>query len=272
MSAPSGKLLPVGLRHVQVFELNADGLPNATATTPYEGLEIVGPKAFNLNIPDARVISHEGGDGVLDVDGLPPKEAPTATLQAARNDHDVYALLSATKARTLGEARLIGVGTSKQGYEPEVGLLLYQQAHSETGGRVWHSFILPKARVIVKPGGMVESPADNAFQVLPSKVSKNLWGAAFTLADDGFTRTFYQDMETQYQPWIVAWKGDNIATEFLFHLERPAVATTKIHGVWVNGALDATVTKAVDKITPTAKPAAGAIIVALIEIANPMEG
>jgi hypothetical protein len=36
--------------------------------------------------------------------------------------------------------------------------------------------------------------------------------------------------------------------------------------------IDATVTKAVDKITPTTKPGAGSIIVALIEIANPMEG
>ncbi len=271
MTAPLGKGLPVGLRHAQLFELNAAGLPNATSTTPYEGLEIVGPKTYELNIPDARVISHEGGDGVLDTDVLPPKEAPTGALRAARNDHDIYALVTGTKARTLGEARMIGIATSKQGYEPEFGLLLYQQS-KELGGRVWRSFILPKARLIVKPSGMVENAAEHTFQIQPSKVSKALWGAAYTLATEGFTRAFHEEWETQYQPWIVAWKGDNVATEFLFHADRPAVATTKIHGVWVNSTLDATATKAVDKITPTTKPASGDIIVAFIEIANPMEG
>jgi hypothetical protein len=272
MTAPSGKLLPVGLRHVQLFELNAAGLPNATATTPYEGLEIVGPKTYELNLPDARTIAHEGGDGVLDTDTLPPKEAPTGTLRAARNDYDVYAAITGTKVRTLGEAKLIGIATSKQGYEPEFGMLLYQQAKSETGGRVWRGHILPKTRLIVKPSGMVESPAEHTFQVLPSKVTKAIWGTAFTLDDDGFTRSFYHELNTQYQPWLVAWKGDNVATDFLFHADRPAVATTKISGVWIDGVIDATVTKAVDKITPTTKPGAGSIIVALIEIANPMEG
>jgi hypothetical protein len=271
MTAPSGKPLPVGLRHAQLFELNAAGLPNATSTTPYEGLEIAGPKVYELNLPDSRDIAHDGGDGVLDTDVLPPKEALTGSLRVARNDHDIYALTTGTKARTLGEARMIGISTSKQGYEPEFGLLLYQQS-KDMGARTWRSFILPRTRLIAKPSGMVESPAEHIFQIRPSKVTKALWGAAFTLADDGFTRAFHHELETQYQPWIVAWKGDNVATEFLFHADRPAVATTKISGVWIDGVIDATVTKAVDKITPTTKPGAGSIIVALIEIANPMEG
>lgn len=271
MTAPTGKQLPVGLRHVQVFELDSSGYPKATSTTVYEGLEIVGPKAYELNLPDARVITHTGGDGVLDNDFLPPTEAPTGVLRAARNDYDVYAVLTGTLVQTIGEAKMIGINTSKQGFEPELGMFMYQQSKDENGGRVWRSFVMPKARIHAKPSGMNENPAEATFQVLPSKVSKHLWGTAYSLVVDGFTRAFLKELETQYQPWIVAWKGNDVVTKFTFHADRQAVATTKIHGVWVNGVLDATVTKETDGVTPTTKPGSGDMVVCLYEIANPME-
>src|SRR5574340_1305303 len=267
MTATSGKYLPVGFRHAQIFALDANGYPAASSTTVYEGLVVAGPKAYELNIPDARIISHEGGDGVLDVDSLPPIEAPSGTLRSARLDYALYAALTNTKVVTLGEAKLIGWGTDQQGFEPELGALMFQQAHDEGGARVWRSIQIPKARVLPKTQGMLAQASDNTMQIVPSKVKKYLWGTAFTLATQGFLRAFMIEQDTQYVPWIVAWKGDNVATKFDSHADRPAVATTKIHGVWVNGVVDATATLALDGVTPTAKPGSGDMVVCFYEIA-----
>ena len=271
MTAPSGKLLPTGLRYVQVFELDSAGLPAASSTTVYEGISISGPKAFSLNVPDARVITHDGGDGVLDVDSLPPLEPVTGELRVAADDFDLYAILTGTKVVTLGETKIVGGGTSKQGFEPEVGLLMCQQAKDLNGNRNWRSIEMPKSLLHAKDSGMVAEAAEQVFQVMPSRVSKHLWGASFALATDGFSKAFYRRIVTQYFPWLVAWKGDNIVTEFLFHTDRPAVATSKINGVWINGVIDATAVLAVDGVTPTTKPGAGDIVVAYYEIANPEE-
>lgn len=271
MTAVAGKDLPVGLRRVQIFALDANGYPAATSTAVYEGLSVVGPKTFALNVPDTQVITHKGGDTVLDVDWLPPQDAVTGEFHFAQEDFDLYAALTGTKVATIGEMKTIGIGTSKAGFEPEIGMFAVQQTKNGSGAREWRSYVMPKARIHVKDNGMVLSDSDITAQVLPSKVTKHLWGVAFSIATDGFTKAFYRKYINQYFPWIVAWKGDNVATKFTFHADRPAVATTKIAGVWINGVVDGTAGLAVDGVTPTAKPGAGDMIVCMYEIANPEE-
>jgi hypothetical protein len=266
MSAPSGKMLAVGLRHAQIFALDSSGYPAATDTTLYSGLEIVGPKVFNVTLPETRKITHPGNDRVLNVDQLPSLDGASAELTAARNDYDVYALLTGTKEYTIGEAKIIGLATSKQGSEPQMGMLLYQQAlDGVSGARVWRSFLIPKGLVFPKPGGMNENNTEHVFTVQPQVVSKHVWGKAFAIADEGYTTAQVQEMMTEYKPKLAAFQGDGTEDEFLFDVAYPAVSVAKIT-VWVDGVIQsAGITPAVTGVTFTAAPADGAMIVVLYE-------
>ena len=273
MTVVSGKLLPVGLRHVQILQLNAAGYPNATSpTVVYEGVQAVGGKTFTLTIPDSRIISHTGDDRTLAQDILPPLETMTSELRVARNDLDVYAILTNTNVVTVGESKLVGIGTDLLGFEPDLSILMYQQAVDAVSGlRVWRSFLMPKARAVPKPDGMNENASEHVFQVLPKNTTKYLWGLAFALGTEGFTEAQMIEIHTQYRPWIAAWRGNNAALEFNFHADRQAAeitpSTWKIHGVWVDG-VPGTPTEAADGVTFAVAPADLANIVCFYEIAD----
>ena len=86
MAATSGKQLAVGMRRAVIFALDANGYPAAIGVTAYEGIEVVGPKAFTLTVPDARRIVHTGNDRVLALDYLPPTEPYSVVLRVPSND------------------------------------------------------------------------------------------------------------------------------------------------------------------------------------------
>jgi hypothetical protein len=271
MTAPSVKFLPTGLRAAQIFELDPNGRLKATSTSPYYGIVISGPKTFTRNLPAARVITHDGGDGVLDTDMLPPTESPGGELSAGYVDFNLIAAIAGVKVVTIGEMKGIAVATSKEGFEAEVGLVLQQQGKDDSGSRLWRSIDMPKALLRWQGGGMVAEASNQVFQIVPSRVTKHLWRVAFSLATDGCTKAFFRDWVTQYYRMVVAWKGDGVATQFLFDTDLPAVATTKIAGVWVNDVLDASAALALTGVTPTTMPADGDIIVVSYEVANPEE-
>lgn len=126
---------------------------------------------------------------------------------------------------------------------------------------------MPRALLFARHSGYNENAAEYAFSIVPQLVTKHLWGTALAALTEGATQAQVIRFVTQYKPYIVAWKGDNTVTKFLFATARPAVATTKIHGVWCNGAVDATANLAVDGVTPTVKPAAGEMVVCFYEAA-----
>jgi hypothetical protein len=272
MGAPSGNTYPVGFRHARVYALDSNGVPAATATTPYEGLEIAAPKAYEFTIPDARRIAHTGGDRVNAQDVLPRLEVSSATLRAGRNDHDVYAVLTNTKKATIGESVFIGYGTDQQGAEPTVALLCYQQAKEVgTGVRTYRAFHVPSTQAIINPASMNENAPEFVFSLLPSAVDHYIDGTAFAVATEGYAEAEVQESITFGRPHICAWKGDNTVTEFDFPADKPATAVGKVHRV-TSIATDGTVTNitatatiTTTKITPLTKPAAGEIIVAWYE-------
>lgn len=265
MTEASGKYLSVGIRYVNVFQLNAAGYPAASSTTFYKGLQIVGGKAFDVTIPDSRRIPHTGDDTLLNQDRLPPNEPVSATLTASRNDHDVYTLLTGTKVEIIGGSSMVGIGTDRQGHEPQVGLMCYQQALDETGKRVWRSFVFPRAIIDPKPGGMNETAIEHKFPVFPQVVTKHLWGTAYTMAKNGFLSTQYEEHVTEYEPALVAAVGDGTKLEFLFDVDKQAISTDKIV-VYVDGVEQTTgVTKALTGITFTAAPAINTNIVVWYE-------
>ena len=272
MTATSGKLLPVGARHARVFALNTSYLPAATSpTVPYEGLELYGPRSLELNTPDARLISHSGKDTVLNQDALPPLEAPSAQLKIARLDFDVQAAVTGISVVTIGESKWIGHNTSKDGFEPIMGLVTTQQGLNEDGNRVWRTLVYPRMTIKIMPNGMNDNPSEHNLRIIPRKGSAYLWGPAFVVGTEGYTRSFYQEGDTQYFFWQAFWKADGTATKFSFDAARPAVSTAKINIVTINGVADATVTKAVDGVTPTTKPSANDIVGCMYEVANPEE-
>jgi len=270
MTATSGKQYGVGLRHAQVFELNSSGYPAATTSAAaYEGYEIVGPKAFDITTPDARKILHTGNDRLLAQDFLPTLEGASGVLRTARNDYDIFALLTGTNLVTVGEAKLIGYATDQQGSEPDVGILLFQQSKDGvTKLRRWRSYMLPVTNAVIKPSSMNDTAAEYEFQLLPQVVSKHLWGTTFALTVEGFTEAQLVETMTEGQPWIAAWKANGTVLTYPFHASRPATAAAKIHVVAKNGIAQTTgFTAYATGLVFSATPGANEIIVAFYEIA-----
>jgi len=257
MAATSGIMLPVGLRHVQVFALDSNGRPAASSTSAYEGVQITGSKAFDANFPDPRQIDHSGDDYLLGRDILPPLTGGTITLSAAKSNFTVHALLTGTNVTTIGESKEIGHLTSKQGFESQVGLMFWQQAIDSSGTSVeglrrWRVIMLPKAYAIPKPQGMGENTVDVTYNVTPQIVTQRLWGVTLATGTEGYANAQAFEYMCEYKPKVVSWKSaSGTPTKMLFPTDAQAVSTAKIHLVTVNGVTDATATKAVDGVTPT---------------------
>jgi hypothetical protein len=264
MTAPSGTMLPVGARYCAVFALNADGVIAASSTTPYEGVQVAGVKAFAPNWVSPRIIDHAGDDILLNRDILPPITGAAMTITTSEDDLNVTALLNSTKVATVGEAKRVGIMTSKQGFESQVGVFVWQQAVDASatgvaGARRWRGVIMPKAFAVPKPQGMAETTQDTTFDLTPQVVRAGIDGLAYTDATDGFVSTQAEDWMFTYHPRIVAWKSaSGTPAKFLFNVLYPAQATTKIHRVTLYTAATGVVTDitssatlAVDGITPT---------------------
>lgn len=269
MSAPSGKFFGLGFRSAVIFELTEDLLPAASSTAVYEGIEFVGPKALELNVPEARRFYHTGADSVLDVDVLPPLEGATGTLRTGRIDMNAEEYVNGLVVETIGEAlAMIGGVTDQAGFEPQVGVFAMRQSHDENGARHWDSRIMPVATLMPQEDAWNDGGAqERNFSVTPSIVTAHLWGPAFSLVTNGSTKGQFVRLMTKGRAKLVAWKGDGSTKEFLFPTTKPAVATSKIHIVTDNGALvnPSDYTLATDKITFDANVTLDHIVCALYE-------
>jgi len=275
MSAPTGNIVAVGTKHMRFYELDSHGVPKATSTNVYEGVQIQGAQSYEIKTPDARRISFKGDDRVIAQDVLPRQEPSTGTLKFSVDNHAAYAILSSTKQATIGEAVAIGYGTDKQGSEPVIAVLGYQQAKDiATGTRQWRGVIVPSTQAIINAPSMTDAEMQYEVSLLPSAASHHLWGVAFADATEGFGAAEVIEVITENIPHVVSWRADGTATKFLFHADRPAVSTSKIHAVCIIDAVTGAVTvntgsgvKAVDGVTPTIKPDAGDMVVVFYEYA-----
>ena len=267
MSAPTERTLNYGLRYACVFELNTNGTPKASNTTAYEGSQFQGSTAFEMNVPDARKITGLGEDGITQVVFLPPTEGADGRLNVEAGDPTLAAMLDGTKVATVGEASLIGIGTDKQGFEPQVGLMLYQAARGLlTGKTYWHTYIIPSAQVVRKGAGMNAEKAVTVYQIAPNRVSKHIWGTAFSNATEGYTSGQVIEAWSNYPLRLASFVADGIAVDFSFPAGTPAVQTDGIV-VWKNDTLvSAGITKVTTKVTFTSAPTAADRIVTLREI------
>jgi hypothetical protein len=269
MTATSGKQLSAGLRHAVVFELDTNGYPAASGTGAYEGMMVNGPKAYTLTIPDVRKITHVGADRALALDFLPAIEATSGEIRAASQDIDLNAFLSGVKDFDVGETHAMMLGTDQQGYEPQVGLLLFQQSLDTSSKlRNWRLHIVPRARVVPVEPGMDENAAEARYSIAPSPSTKHLWGTALATGTEGATEAGIFVGQSEGKPCIVAFKGNNTDDDFLFPADKPSKAAGKIV-IWKNGVkltitTDYTLTTLVGFHT-TAVPASGAMLVVYYE-------
>lgn len=275
MTATSGKQYAVGMRHARVYALNSFGVPSATqASTPYEGLQLTAAKAFELTIPDARRIAHTGDDSIQAQDVLPRLEPTSGVLRTGRNDHDVYAVLTGTNAFTIGEATGIGYGTSKQGSEPTVGVLMYQQSKDATSKvRRWRTYIMPATQTIINPASMNENVPEFEFNLIPDIAEQHMWGKAFAEGTEGFTTSEIVEFMNEGLPHIASWAGNGSATNFGFNASRQASAAAKVHAV-TTCATDGTITDVTGTVTKSTTgvvfavaPGSGVIVTAFYEYA-----
>ncbi len=269
MTAPTERTLNTGLRYACVFELNTDGTPKATNTIAYEGLQFQGSTAYDLNLPDARKLTGLGEDGITQVIYMPPQDGADGKLNVEGSDPFLAALLDGTKIATLGEISLVGMATDQQGFEPRVGLMLYQLATGlVTGKTYWHTHFLPSAKAVRKGGGMNGEKSVTIYQIAPNRVSKHLWGSTFTKDVDGFTSTQIVEAWSNYPVRVASFLADGVEDEFLFPVNSPAISTNGI-SVFVDDVLTTVdVTKALSKVTFSSAPTTGKRICIVREVAG----
>jgi hypothetical protein len=255
MTAPTEKTLNYGLRYACVLELNASGTPKAASVTPYEGYQFKGSTAFEVNVPDARKLTGLGEDGITTVVFLPPTEGVDARLNVEASDPVIAALLDGTKVASIGEFSIVGLGTDKQGFEPQVALMLFQAARGlVTGKTYWHTFIIPSAQVVRKTGGMTADKSITVYQVAPNRVSKHLWGEAFANATEGYLSAQIVEAWSNYPLRLSSFVADGTAVDFSFPADWPAIQTTGIK-VWKNGVIvSAGITLSTTKVTFAVAP------------------
>lgn len=265
-STPTGNFYAVGLKHARVYELNTNGVPAASGTAPYTGYQITGVKAYELNIPDARRIAHVGDDRVLVQDVLPRTEVSSGTLRFAADNHTVYAALTGTSVVTEGESSLIGYGTDKQGSEPTIALLCYQQVKSASKARAYRAYHVPNTQAIVNPNSMNENAAEFEASLLPSASTHYIWGTAFASGTEGYTEAEVNESITYDLPLVTAWKADGTQTVFNFASGLAPSATTDVFKVTSTSSagvvtdLTATATKGTESITTASTIPANSII------------
>lgn len=253
MTTVTGKQYAVGARRAIIFELNSSGSPNVTNTTPYSGIQMVGAKSIELTIPEAQKKTHVGDDRALQVDYLPATEGISGKLTVSQDDQAIYAILTSTNRVTVGEATLVGLNTSKQGSEPQVGLLTFQQSLDASGTRNWRWFLMPKVTLYPHPAGMNENVAVHEYTISPAVVTAHLWETAFNASTEGFTEAQGLIGQSRYMPSVVAWLAATATTEFALPAAEPGADTAKM-SVWVDGAADTAWTKATTQISTSTAP------------------
>jgi hypothetical protein len=243
---------------VTVFALDSNGYPNAiSATTPYQGVSVVGARLVNINDPEPRRITHFGDDHILQLDVLPPQEAMTGELQTATVNDDLDALLANVNSFAVDtEIKGLLLNTEKKGSEPQVGVLGYRQSLDTNGNRVWRSIVFPKAVLVPRESNMDDNPEARSYPITPMIVTKHLWGTAFASGTEGATQAQAVRLVTAGKPKIIAWLGDGSTTTFTLPTAYPASSTSKMH-VYDNGTLTPPTTTATTSLVYTTAPANG---------------
>jgi hypothetical protein len=230
--APSGILWGVDVLKAKFFPIrsaddgiDAPGYPVA-AETPYEGLEFAGPKSLTLNLGAPRAIVNVAQGRVQDTIYLPSIDAKTGEFHVSYVDLETFAELSAVKTFSVGGSKSMPFGTDKQGLEIQ-GIFLISRlvSHSESGGKVWDNYILPRVSAVITMPSFTDAALDVTINLSLSPTKSHIWGEALTEADHGALSMTGLDHVTADKFNIVAWVGDGSETTFLLPTDFPSASS-----------------------------------------------
>lgn len=279
MAAPTKKIFTVGLNAVRIYQLDQDTgwINGSTGATAYGGMSVGGPTTFAYEPADPESISHPGNNTVLQRDVLPSLESTSGSLEVSRTDYDTIVALNNTNVYTLGNFNIVGWGSNQQGTEPTVGLVTYAQGKLPNGTRVWSTYVFPKAVIIPKPKGMSREQSNLKYFVQPQSATGHLIGPAYTINNEGYTATEFNEFQSNYRLHIAQWQTTAGAeVDYTFDTDLPHTANSGGIQVTKNGVLmtagataDATHYVAIStKITFGAALTSGDIVVAMYELAE----
>lgn len=267
MANTNGVVWGVEVYRAVIFPLDTTGRPLVSSPTVYEGLEIKGPRVFELTPAEPRLIVNPGSGRIMDTIYLPPNEAHRAELRVGYNQQAIKAALSGTKVVTVGESTMVARATDQQGSEPDMMMFVTQLAKDSNKLSRWHYYIIPLGKAIPMDSPMNESALEDRYMVTMSPATKHLWGHAFTVLDEGCTEAAYIDGMSEGKFNIVMWEADGVEDEFLFPTDKQAINVNKIalFNFTTGAEITAGITKATTGITYGAAPAADTLLVAKYE-------
>lgn len=228
-----------GLRRIQFYLLNSSGYPSGdqSGATPYDGVNLEGPRSMNINGPDVRRVQHVGNDRLIAQDYLPPTDGVSADITTAKQNLAADATMTDASTINVGQTTMGGMYTDKQGEEPDLCVIAYRQALNTTAGssstRVWQTYMFPVSRMVPRGASPQEGGADeNAYSLTPSVATSPPWGTAFTAITTGYTEAQYLRFTSENPPMMDAWTGNGTLTTFT--LSWTPISTAKT-AVIVNG-------------------------------------
>jgi hypothetical protein len=243
MTAPGGKRTYQGFRHVQILALDSNGYPNATATTYYDGAALEAVNSLAVNSPEARLAVHRGDDRVYQTATLPPTDPLSAVLTGSKMNNTIDAILGDDLDFTVGDIRMMGMGTNTQGEENEVAVLAFapgQEAGdiANDGKARWEFILFPLAVMFRREPGFAGDALnlEKVYDVHPRYRTQHLWGVSFATATEGFKRAQGLRGITDDKPHIVGFLGDGATTAFVFPTNPAPNGTAKMVA-WDNGTL-----------------------------------
>ena len=245
-----------GLRRARFWEVDDDtGYPVSPTTTLDYGTDVGGGREFTVNPPQSKDLFHKDYDIVQAVDSLPPDEGLTATLTVGRQNMAVYATLSGSKERTIGEGKWMQLYGDNQGEEPNV-ILMLAQVYTDAGLRNWNHVVIPSAKCRMDMTSFTEAGTETTYNILANPVSKTAWGEILTTVADGVTASSIAQNVSVGKLQMCYGVGDGSAVDFTFDTDLPALSTDKV-SVYVNGVeVSSGITVTVTKVTWAAAPAA----------------
>lgn len=284
MATATGRYVPVGARHARIYALSTStGVisSGSASTTAYNGVWVQAIRGLELTTPEAQVINHAGDDGIFQVDSLPATEAITGTLTTGVIDLDLREDITGDLVRTDGERKFSLIGSSNQGNEVQVAMLIYQQAlqvlpgGTTDGLRRWSWLILPKVLLIPQEHSFGGTEFTKTYTVRPQFTNAYPWGIAFSSASEGATRSQGIKGIAEYKPAINTWTGNATLTTFNLDTNYAAATTAKVK-VFVyddSGASSSddtsSATITVSTVQPSSTPAASDVVVAFYEHDSP---
>lgn len=273
MAAATKIVSASGLRRVQVFLTDTDGYPSddESGADGYDGERIEGVQTFTTTFPDIQILQHTGDDVVYATTTKPPTELPSASLAGSKANLNVDAILNSTNVTTVGETQAGAIATDKDGNEPYVVLLAYQEAINAANGDTafgkerWYTHCYALTQVVPKGNSAEQNTVITSnYNIAATKSSKFPFGSAFDEAVHGYTQAAYLRFTSEYPPILERWTGNGTLDTFNVTFTPVSVAKTS---VFVDGSevTVSSVDTTNDTITLDSAPSANAKIVAWYE-------